>query len=429
MSSYQLDPQYDASKVLYINSKDATTYLEVNAQGTDYLHTNFLYSLTEKLNIAGDQMALLSLYSATIPHSFFNVREGVNDVVPMRLNMIDGNNDAISGQFDLKLDDGNYDTDSLIRQFYYGNVDFQTAEYIGFKEIIIVGTDSGGNGFSNPITDFIKDSDPFTGENPFLSFNQINNCFRFKMEYNDGAPNVVAGDVKVRSLQITFNWGTAPITPTFAGGYDLSGTTNHMANALLGFRGNSDYPTLANQVEPATGNLFYVSETIPPAPLIHTRCVLQSQIVIDLNDNIHGLMLRTNLVSKGSLSSHTSIFSNILARIPISTLASRLETTTSQTQNQHGSAQQGGMIYFNPSQATHQNLVDLSAIDVLGIRLTDDKDRTIDLNGLDFQIAILLQYVGMATPPKTPSRKEIDEALNNKKENIKNKPTTKTSKK
>ena len=282
MSSYQLDPQYDASKVLYINSKDATTYLEVNAQGTDYLHTNFLYSLTEKLNIAGDQMALLSLYSATIPHSFFNVREGVNDVVPMRLNMIDGNNDAISGQFDLKLDDGNYDTDSLIRQFYYGNVDFQTAEYIGFKEIIIVGTDSGGNGFSNPITDFIKDSDPFTGENPFLSFNQINNCFRFKMEYNDGAPNVVAGDVKVRSLQITFNWGTAPITPTFAGGYDLSGTTNHMANALLGFRGNSDYPTLANQVEPATGNLFYVSETIPPAPLIHTRCVLQSQIVIDL---------------------------------------------------------------------------------------------------------------------------------------------------
>ena len=129
-------------------------------------------------------------------------------------------------------------------------------------------------------------------------------------------------------------------------------------------------------------------------------------------------MLRTNLVSKGTLSSNTSIFSNILARIPISTIENGGGITK-------GDAQQGGMIYFNPSQATHQNLVDLSAIDVIGVRLTDDKDRTIDLNGLDFQIAILLQYVNHPSPP--PTKKPL--IKDNTKKDIKNKPTTKTSKK
>ena len=63
--SYALTTTAQSSKVLYINSRDATTYIEQNNFGDD-LHTNFLYTLTEKLIISEKQFALLSLYSATI---------------------------------------------------------------------------------------------------------------------------------------------------------------------------------------------------------------------------------------------------------------------------------------------------------------------------------------------------------------------------
>ena len=129
---------------------------------------------------------------------------------------------------------------------------------------------------------------------------------------------------------------------------------------------------------------------------------MRSEIVIDLNDNIHGLMLKTNLVSKGSMSSDTSTFSNILARIPITTIADVRDY------NKDISIQ-GGIIYFNPNNAIHQNLVDLYAINKIGIKLTDDKGRTIDLNGLDFQIALLIQFVDKSVnqlPP--PSRQDLE---------------------
>mgnify|MGYP003635188407 FL=1 len=406
MSSYQLDPQYDASKVLYINSRDADAFLENNNFGRP-LSTNFLYTLTEKLNISENQMALLSLYSATIPHSFFNVRDGVNDIIPMYIECIDGQDTPLNKQVNIKLDDGNYDTASLITQFYNGNVDFQTSKYEGFKSIAFSGTATDHSSFTIPITDILDGSDPSGGDYPFITYNEINNCFRFQMVINAGIPNVIGGVRKIKSIKITFNFLTAPTI-----GSQFTNSTDLLANAIFGFSGLVDFPNKADQVEPESGNFFYVAVSG------EQKCWTQSQQVIDLNDNIHGLMLRTNLVSKGTLSSNTSIFSNILARIPISTIVEGGGITK-------GDAQQGGMIYFNPSQATHQNLVDLSAIDVIGVRLTDDKDRTIDLNGLDFQIAILLQYVNHPSPP--PTKKPL--IKDNTKKDIKNKPTTKTSKK
>ena len=95
----------------------------------------------------------------------------------------------------------------------------------------------------------------------------------------------------------------------------------------------------------------------------------------------------------------------------------------------NGDAQQGGMIYFNPSNATHQNLVDLDSIDVLGVRLTDDKDRTIDLNGLDFQLAILIQFVDKSPNQIAPSKPLLTPIPQPTQEPIKNKSPKKTTKK
>ena len=49
----------------------------------------------------------------------------------------------------------------------------------------------------------------------------------------------------------------------------------------------------------------------------------------------------------------------------------------------------------------------------MGVRLTDDIDNTIDLNGLNFQFALLIQYVEKQPQFNfAPSRQNIDNAIN-----------------
>ena len=93
-----------------------------------------------------------------------------------------------------------------------------------------------------------------------------------------------------------------------------------------------------------------------------------------MNDAIHGLYIRQNIATKGSMDNENGTFSNILARIQITTNA-------------------GGVIFHKPNEATHHNLVGTNAIDNIGVKLTDDRNRAIDLNGLDWQVALLISFV------------------------------------
>ena len=45
------------------------------------LTTNFLYTLKEPLLVPDHMSLLLSLHTATIPYSFYNVRAGVNNII------------------------------------------------------------------------------------------------------------------------------------------------------------------------------------------------------------------------------------------------------------------------------------------------------------------------------------------------------------
>lgn len=101
---------------------------------------------------------------------------------------------------------------------------------------------------------------------------------------------------------------------------------------------------------------------------------LNSFNVIDLNGSIHGVYVRTNLVSNGTLDTQSGTFSNILSRIPININA-------------------GGILFATPNNATHRSVVDLRSIDILTIRLTDERNRLLDLNGLHFQISISIDYL------------------------------------
>ena len=52
-------------------------------------------------------------------------------------------------------------------------------------------------------------------------------------------------------------------------------------------------------------------------------------------------------------------------------------------------------------------------VDTVGIKLTDDRNNPIDLNGLNFQLGILIQFIPKGTRINTNlSRQQIDNQIN-----------------
>ena len=97
---------------------------------------------------------------------------------------------------------------------------------------------------------------------------------------------------------------------------------------------------------------------------------------VDVMANNHSLFVRTNLSSHSVQDSTTNgAFSSILAKIPVDEF-------------------RGNIIAVSPTDgAVHQLLLKVKMIDTIFIRLTDRKNRLIDLNGLDWNIALQLDFI------------------------------------
>lgn len=86
--SYSISAGNMPSKILYINSEDASQYLatKLNSDGTSSpLNCYFQYTLKESIEIPLNQRAIISLNSATIPYSFYNIRKDVNDTIDIKI--------------------------------------------------------------------------------------------------------------------------------------------------------------------------------------------------------------------------------------------------------------------------------------------------------------------------------------------------------
>ena len=116
--------------------------------------------------------------------------------------------------------------------------------------------------------------------------------------------------------------------------------------------------------------------------------------------NNHSLYVRTNLSSHSVQDSGTGgAFSSILAKIPVA----------------NSITGRGGLITLDPTDgAVHQLLLKVKVIDAIFIRLTDRQNRLIDLNGLDWNIALQLDFI--ETPKleiPMDKRLEIEQKLYN----------------
>lgn len=176
--------------------------------------------------------------------------------------------------------------------------------------------------------------------------------------------NTFQGNFK---LDITFSQDTNKFT------YKLTPTDNSK-NWSLYFLFDSPLSSERDKYANVETGFDFVDKRIQYASGQDPAYECISDNVIDISGSIHGMYVRTNLVNSGTLDSQNGTFSNILARIPIEVAS-------------------GGLIFSTPSNNTSRNIVDLRSINSLTIRLTDERNREVDLNGLHFQIAILIEFV------------------------------------
>lgn len=99
----------------------------------------------------------------------------------------------------------------------------------------------------------------------------------------------------------------------------------------------------------------------------------------DVNGSVHQVQIRTNLSSKGCFDSITKSYSTILGSIPID-------------------VNFGGIIFQNPRDNKHKILISTDKIHSITIRITDDRGRPLNLNGLSFEVAIQVDSVEKKKP-------------------------------
>jgi len=99
-----------------------------------------------------------------------------------------------------------------------------------------------------------------------------------------------------------------------------------------------------------------------------------SPSVADLNGSVHAIYVRTNLATKSVMESQTGGVSDILAKIDINT-------------------DPGGVVTLDPNQVSHEALIHTAGIKHIEIRITDERNRLLDLNGLHSQLALRFRFV------------------------------------
>ncbi len=314
-----------ASKVLFINSGDATTIFNDNT-------SNFMFVLDEPVVVPNHHSILLSLIGAEIPYSFYNFVDGRNT----RL-------DFVQTAYGVPA---NYDVN--------GNT-------AGFNTINL----PQGNYTAPELATFLED--------------QINLL--------SGIPNLVSIIYDVNALKFKFVCNVNNNRITLATQYGVeSGIDGNDMNEELGFDLNTpsgdcfferdgvgNYRAGFTDPPPVLPGIGIDTITIPSTPI---QTFIFADDAADMTNSIRTLFLRSNLTTSSILDSFVGGgFSNIMSRIPIN-------------------AEPGGIISLSATDGdVHKLLIKVKDITAIHLRLTNQRNQPIDLNGLNFDVAIKLDFI------------------------------------
>tara|TARA_R100000388_G_C7243598_1_gene163251 strand:+ start:2984 stop:4129 length:1146 start_codon:yes stop_codon:yes gene_type:complete len=334
-----------ASRVLYINSKDATVFFNEN-------QSDFIFTLQEPIVVPEHHSMLMSVFSAEIPYSFYNFRVGVNCRLDYAITAFNTTADYDANGFldlapaaaqSLEIPEGNYNAIQLANTISQG----------------VVG--------AGPIFPLEVKFDPIKLK---FSFRCIIANLRVTLAMKNGA---ATGEDMNEEL-----------------GFDLIAVQGDPfveldAGGTQWFNGFSN-PTLGGGGAPVAGP---GTDTIRNGPFLITPAYfLYGDDVVDMTNSIRSLFLRTNLSTTSVLDSHIGGgFSNILTRVPIN-------------------AEPGGIITIQPTNGdVHKLLLKVKSITDVAITLTNQKNQVINLNGLTFDISLKLEFIADKDLDPEPDRR------------------------
>jgi len=337
-----------ASRVIYINSKDATSILGDN-------RSDFDFTLDEPIVVPPHHNILLSVYSAEIPYSFYNFRNGVNTKIDYALTSY--NNPATynaqgkldltaPGHFTLTIAEGNYNAIELAKLL------------------------------SNGISGLECLYDPNKLKFSFRSLNAgVRITLALRNGVDTGTPEFPGEDM---NEELGFDWFNILGDPFVE--RDIAGLQEY-------YYGYTN-PTLDVNGNPIPGP---GTDNNRQGPFLTTPAYfLYSDDVSDLTNSVRSLFMRTNLSTTSILDSHIGGgFSNILCRVPIN-------------------AEPGQIINIEPVNGdVHKLLLKLKTITNISIRLTNQKNETIDLNGLDFDVSLKLEFIEDTVLTEPPDARQV----------------------
>jgi hypothetical protein len=221
--------------------------------------------------------------------------------------------------------------------------------------------------------------------------------------------------------RMKFEFSVNPVTITSAVA-DVRGVVLHLPASsdlavMLGFTTTQD-PVFFGYLNPSDAVHRHAGTAVldgSTTTVVSSEGLLTSNNVADLNGGIHSLYLRTNLPVISSMDSATGGVSQILAKIPIM-------------------SGPGSIIFHEPQNSVHKSLIQSRSIRFITVRLTDDRNRLVSLNGLDFSVALMFEFVTLRLNDGAPSGtettiKEINNKEINNKENNNNEKKLKSKKK
>ena len=345
MLAQYAETETPASRVIYINSKDATVFFNNN-------QSDFNFTLQEPIVVPEHHSMLMSVFSAEIPYSFYNFRVGVNCRLDYAITTFNTPADYDANGFldltpaaaqSLLIPEGNYNAVELAK------------------------TISDGVVAAGPINPLEVKFDPVKLK---FSFRCIIANLRITMAMKNGAST--GEDMNEELGFDLINTDGDPFVELDAGGTQW-------------FNGFSN-PTLGGGGAPVAGP---GTDTIRNGPFLITPAYfLYADDVVDVTNSIRSLFLRTNLSTTSVLDSHIGGgFSNILTRVPIN-------------------AEPGGIIKIEPTNGdVHKLLLKVKSITDISITLTNQKNQVINLNGLTFDISLKLEFIADKELEPEPNRR------------------------
>ena len=341
------ETETSASRVLYINSKDATVFFNNN-------QSDFNFTLQEPIVVPEHHSMLMSVFSAEIPYSFYNFRVGVNCRLDYAVTTF-----GIVADYDANgfLDLTPAAAQSLI--IPEGN----------YNAVELANTISQGVVAAGPINPLEVLFDPIKLK---FSFRCVIPNLRVTMAMKNGA--ATGEDMNEELGFDLINVIGDPFVELNPAGTQWF---NGFSNPTLG--GIPPVPI------PGPG-----TDTVRNGPfLISPAYFLYADDVVDVTNSIRSLFLRTNLSTTSVLDSHIGGgFSNILTRVPIN-------------------AEPGGIIKIEPTNGdVHKLLLKVKSITDISITLTNQKNQIINLNGLTFDISLKLEFIADKELEPEPKRRE-----------------------